>query len=338
MSIAQPPDTTPTLPDRSTRLMLFGIFQIVLGGLCGLGVLSSLAMATAHLAGLTPQSPESEAMTAGTMIPSIVFSLMLAVAFIWLGVGSIRARRWAWTLTVLLSWMWLITGAIVFVGFVFFTGPMMSARFSQEVNMPPQAIVVIQIITIAIMACIYILLPGVFLIFYHGKSVLATCQRRDPQIRWTDRCPMPVLALSILLAYSTVMWMPTAAIYGWVIPMFGIILSGVAGAAVILLLTLVNACLAWGAYRLQMAAWWGMLLLYIVGILSTVVTLSQMDLMELYEKMRIPESQLAMMRKSGMIEMMSSPLVFSMVLVCWIGLLGYLLYVRRYFVRHVEIR
>ena len=30
----------------------------------------------------------------------------------------------------------------------------------------------------------------------------ATCLRRDPKARWTDRCPMPVLALSILTAWS----------------------------------------------------------------------------------------------------------------------------------------
>ena len=140
MSIAQPPDTTPTLPDRSTRLMLFGIFQIVLGGLCGLGGLSNLVMAT-YLAGRMPQSPESEAMTAGTMIPSIVFSLMLAVAFIWLGVGSIRARRWAWTLTVLLSWMWLIMGAFAlpFTAIVLFTDPIMSASLEQQAKMPPRS-------------------------------------------------------------------------------------------------------------------------------------------------------------------------------------------------------
>ena len=36
MSIAQPPAATPTLPGRSTRLMFFGVFQIVLGCSCGL--------------------------------------------------------------------------------------------------------------------------------------------------------------------------------------------------------------------------------------------------------------------------------------------------------------
>ena len=134
--------------------------------------------------------------------------------------------------------------------------------------MPPQALVVIQIITGAVMACIYILLPALFLLFYHRESVRATCQRRDPQIRWTDRCPMPVLALSILHALSAALCMPSMAVYGWVMPAFGVILSGAAGAAVILSLTLAMAYLAWGTYRLQMAAWWGTLLLCIVGTLN----------------------------------------------------------------------
>ena len=61
------------------------------------------------------------------------------------------------------------------------------------------------------------------------------------------------------------------------------------------------------------------------------VTFSRTGLMEMYEKMGMPAAQLEMMRKSGMIESMSrwGP---------WMGMvggavwLGYLLYVRRYFV------
>ena len=59
------------------------------------------------------------------------------------------------------------------------------------------------------------------------------------------------------------------------------------------------------------------------------------DLMKMYEKMQMPAAQLEMMRKSGMIEMMSRWMP-------WMGLiggvlwLGYLLYVRRYFVRNRE--
>jgi hypothetical protein len=279
-------------------------------------------------------APQGEAINARMMIPAIVLYFAMAVALIWLGVGSIRARRWAWTLTVVLSWMWLIMGVIACVGVVLFAGPMMSAAMAQQQpKMPPQAIVIMQIITGAVVACIYILLPAVFLIFYHRESVRATCQRRDPQIRWTDRCPMPVLALSILHT-SGVLCMPSTAAYGFLIPVFGVFLSGAAGAAVVLFLTLVLAYLAWGTYRLQMAAWWGTLLLWIVGTLN-MVAFPQTGLMEMYEKMGMPAAQLEMIRKSGMIEMMSRCMP-------WMGLvggavwLGYLLYVRRYFVRNVE--
>ena len=336
MSTAQPPAATPALPDRSTRLMLFGIFQILLGCLCGLMGLMMVVVSVLGPMVKAAGAPQGEAINAQMMIPAMVLYLAMAVALIWLGVGSIRARRWAWTLTVVVSWMWLIMGVIGCVVFVLFAGPMMSAAIEQQpkMKMPPQALVIMRIITGAVLACIYILLPAIFVIFYHRESVRATCQRRDPQVRWTDRCPMPVLALSILHASGAALYMPSTAAYGFVMPVFGVFLSGAAGAAVILLLTLAMAYLAWGTYRLQMAAWWGTLLLWIVGILN-MVAFSQTGLMEMYEKMRMPPAQLEMIRKSGLIEMMSRWMP-------WMGLvggaawLGYLLYVRRYFVRNVE--
>jgi hypothetical protein len=307
--------------------MLFGVFQIVLGCLCGL---MGLMMLVVSALGPMIRTPQSEAINARSMIPVTAFYFALAVAFIWLGVGSIRARRWAWTLTVVLSWMWLIVGVLGVVGFAVFAGPMMSTSIEQQAKMPPQALVFIQIIAGAAVACIYVLLPGVFVVFYHRESVRATCRRRDPEIPWTDRCPMPVLALSIFLALSVVS-MPLALVQGPVIPLFGVLVSGAAGAAVVLSVTLAMAYLAWGSYHLRMPAWWGTLLLCIVGTLNVAVTFSRVDLMEMYEKMHMPAAQLEMMRKSGMVEMMSRSMP-------WMGLvggavwLGYLLYVRRYFV------
>jgi hypothetical protein len=332
MSTVQLPTATLAYPDRSTGLMIFGIVQILLGCLCGLMV---LMMVVVMMLGPMAKAPQAQAMNPQMMIPSMVFNLLLAVSFIWLGIGSIRARRWAWTLTVVLSWMWLIMGVAGFIGFVFFAGPAMRAAMEQQgqAKMPPEAIMAMRIISGAVLACIYILLPALFLLGYHRASVRATCQRRNPQSCWTDRCPMPVLALSILSALSVVS-MSSMAAYGWVMPVFGVMLSGATGAAVILLLTLVLAYLAWGTYRLQMAAWWGMLLLSIVGSLN-MVAFPPPDLMKMYEKMQMPAAQLEMMRKSGMIEMMSRWMP-------WMGLiggvlwLGYLLYVRRYFVRNRE--
>ena len=62
-----------------------------------------------------------------------------------------------------------------------------------------------------------------------------------------------------------------------------------------------------------------------------VVTFSRTDLMQMYEKMGFPPEQLEMMRKTGIVELMSRWGPW-MGLVGGAGWLGYLLYVRRYFV------
>jgi hypothetical protein len=309
--------------------MFFGVFQILLGCISGL---MALMMVAVGVLGPMARGPQGQAVDARMMIPAMAFYLVLAVVLVWLGVGSIRARRWAWTLTVVLSWMWLIVGVMSFVVFVFAAGPMMSASIAQQQpKMPPAAIVIMQVVMGAVMACIYILLPGLFLVFYQRESVRATCWRRDPQVRWTDRCPMPVLAVCILHGSSALCMPLSAAYYGFVMPAFGHILSGAAGAAVMLPLTLVMAYLAWGTYRLKMAAWWGTLLLWMVGIVN-MGTVSQTLLLEMYEKMRMPAAQLAMIRRSGMIEMMALWMPW-LGIVCGGAWLGYLLVIRRYFVR-----
>jgi len=94
----------------------------------------------------------------------------------------------------------------------------------------------------------------------------------------------------------------------------------------------VLAYLTWGTYRQQMAAWWGTLLLGLAGALDLVITFSVTDLMAMYEKMQMPADQLETMRKMGFIVWMSRSALW-MGLVGGVAWVGYMLYVRRYFVR-----
>ena len=66
------------------------------------------------------------------MIQAIVFYVPLSVAFIWLGIGLVRARRWAWTLTVVLSWIWLIIGVVAFAMIMLFMGPTTWASIAKQ--------------------------------------------------------------------------------------------------------------------------------------------------------------------------------------------------------------
>jgi hypothetical protein len=334
MSTAEPPTTTSWYPDRSTRLLVLGVFQVSLG--CLSGLMALLVVAGSFLAPMA-QAQRAQPLNIQAMIPAMVLYLLLAVVFIWLGIGLACARRWAWTLTVVVSWIWLIMGVAAIIMFASFARPMMRAMIAQQGKMPPEAIIAMELFAGGFVACAYILLPGIFLVCCHNESVRATCQRRDPKARWTDRCPMPVLALSIMFTFSAIsMLFVLLPGYGPVMPLFGVFLTGAAGAAVIVLIELALAYLAWGTYRLQMAAWWGTLLLGLAGGLSMVITFSRADLMAMYEKMKMPADQLEMLRKMGFAELMSQWAPW-MALVSGTAWVGYLLYVRRYFVRAGEV-
>jgi thiol-disulfide isomerase/thioredoxin len=288
---------------------------------------ASTAVSSADLPA-SPEGPQDQAMNRRVMTQVMVVYLLMAVALISLGIGLVSARRWAWTLTVVLSWMWLIKGAIAFVMAVFFIGKVVEGIAQQgELR---QGVLMAMRIAGAVVALIYTFPPAVLLLLCHHDSVRAICQREDPKFRWTDRCPMPVLALSIFLTWLIVSLLSQVA-FRCVMPLFGVFISGAAGAVLILLMTLVMAYLAWGTYRLQRTAWWGTLLVGIAGTVNMVVTFSRTGLTEMYEKMGMPADQIELIRKMGMVEMISRGAPW-MGLAGGAGLLAYLLFVRRYFV------
>ena len=291
----------------------------------------------AILGPIANKMPQAEMIQTKAVIPAIMVYFVLGGAFLWLGIGSIRARRWAWALTVVMSWLWLILGVLSFLSFLFMSNSIMTASIEQQgqVKLPPEAILMMQVISGIMTFGIYVLLPAAFLIFYQRKSVLMTCQRKDPQIRWTDRCPLPVLAISIILAFSALSIFLTIFIYGGTVPIFGHLISGAIGSVSLAFVALIVIYLAWGTYRLQIAAWWGTLLLWIVGMTNTVLMFIQVDLIEMYEKMGMPKAQIELMQKSNLIEL-ASRWGLGITLLSGAIFLGYLFYIYRYFTHKPE--
>ena len=310
--------------DRTVGLVVFGILEIFLGGLCALFVpliAFSIAMGTR---GGTPMDPRM-------MIPGMMMYVLMAVVLIWLGIGSVRCRRWARALSLVLGWLWLVAG-IMGMGFFIVLMPGMQEAMAQQGGAPPREFLfVMQGFMLAMVGCIYIVIPGALVLFYQSRHVRATCEAKDPQVRWTDRCPLAVLALSVVWAV-TAFSMLGALSYGGVFPLFGVLVSGPLGVLVILAVAAAAGYLAWGTYRLKMTAWWGSVAMIAALAVSAVVTFSRMGLMDLYRAMNMPPEQLKMIEQTGMIERMDA-------LMCWFPLVGalvflaYLLFTKRYFTR-----
>jgi hypothetical protein len=310
--------------DRTFGLVFFGIVQILLGGLCGLMVpLMALGMVMGAKGGVP--------VDARSMVPAMMIYPLMAAVLVSLGIGSVLCRRWARALSLVFAWLWLVVGLAGLAFSVVFL-PGMFQGMGGPGNAPPREVfLVILAITFGILGCVYVVIPGVLVLFYRSPHVRATCEAKDPQVRWTDRCPLPVLALSVIWGFAafSVLWMLG---YGGVFPLFGVLVSGPVGLLVILALAVAFGYLAWGTYRLKMPAWWGSIALVAALAVSAAVTFSRVGLMDLYRAWGMTPEQLRMIEQTGMVGKLDALMPWSTVVAPMI-LLGYILFTRRYFTK-----
>ncbi len=189
----------PPYKDRTIGLVFFGLLELALGCLClmmmGLVVVACVA---------TPMPPE-QAVPTEALIPGLIVYGLLAVVFVWLGVGSILARRWARALSLILGWIWLVLGVFA-TAFWVVLAPDIHADMWRQIKqpIPAEAAFSMFLIPAMLLGCGYLVLPGLFVLFYSSRHVRATCETRDPRPRWTDRCPLPVLALVLIFGFSAI--------------------------------------------------------------------------------------------------------------------------------------
>jgi hypothetical protein len=302
--------------DRSIGLMIFGILTIVMGTLCALCV--PLMLFSQSIAARDPMRGVGFV---------FAFYAGLAVLFVWLGIGSIMARRWARALLAIISWGWMAMGLVSLVSMVFMMPQMLKATPPPGGKMSPGTMEAIVIITVAFTGGLFVVIPGIWAFFYSGKNVKATCEHRDPVVRWTDRCPLPVLgaAIWVALCAACMLMLPLAGMA--VLPMFGSLLSGPAAIVVCLVVAGVLFWTAWAIYRLQIAGWWVAVVFPILFAISSVITYSHHSLEEVYRLAGYTQEQIALIQKAGMPEWFTTwgGVVWTLPVV------GYLLFIRRYF-------
>jgi hypothetical protein len=308
--------------DMKAGLIVFGIIQLVIGTFCSFGVFAMM------LVMVLPNAGQSTTINPAMIIPSGLIYGVAAVWFILMGFGSIRAKRWARALILVTSWIGLISGLCAMTYMLMFL-PAMSDQIARSGKIPAEAVVLVKYLTVSLMAFIYIIMPGVMVLFYGNRNVRETCERRDPDICWTDKCPLPVLAISIIFVLLSAS-MLLMGFYGWVIPFFGVLLSGTAGACVTFVCLALFGYVALGSYRLDMGAWWCSVLMMIAWGASVAVTFSRVNILAFYEKMNYTAEQMALMKQ--IVQPMSNTFVWSFLL--WaVVILAYLIYTRRYFVQ-----
>ena len=314
--------------DRSVGLIIFGILTILLGCLAGLFVLLMLAGQAMSARTTGASAPFS------TILPVISIYGALAVALVWLGIGSIMARRWARALLLIFSWSWLVLGLFIVIGLAFLMPKILAIMSSSGTTghpaMTSSTIVGMMVGMFLVYGVFLVILPAVWTFFYNSRHVKSTCETRDPATRWTDACPLPVLGLCLWLLFSVPMMLIMPLAGHCVMPFFGMFLTGLPGTLFCLAIAALWSYAAWLLYKLDVRGWWLILIAMCVFMVSGLMTFAQHDMMEMYRLMGYPEAQIEQIQKTGLLvgNHMSWLMSFSV-----LPFLGYLFFVRKFFPR-----
>lgn len=279
--------------DCSRRLALFGSLALLVG-------LGSFLFALLHLIlPLLPVSSLEDDAAGGPralLMGFLVFALIGAL-FVWAGVGSLRRRRWVQPTMLVIAWTWLIAGAIGLLTVYGMLDDLVILATAEMPELPPEIFTAVEVIVLGLGCIAGVILPAAFVLAYRDDDVRRTCEAHDPSPTWTDRCPVPVLGLSVGLGLAAMLFLPTALVP--VAPVFGSLWTGWKGALAIVVFAGLAGWMAVETYRLRWRGWWGTTSLLVVAGVSVVTTFLRVEPVELYRSMGYSERHLSRLDGAG---------------------------------------
>jgi hypothetical protein len=314
--------------DRSTGLIVFGVILIILG------LFALMFIPLALLGAMMARKVNGGGMPLGYNLLNTSVYAVAGIVFLCLGVGSIQARRWGRDLTLVTSCLWLaygILGTIMLTAVLpstFLAGFRMAAAQNPKAGPVPAGVMaVILTLMIAFFAFFLVVLPVIFVAFYRRADVAETCRHRDAKPRWTEKCPLPLLAVCVLFTFGALYYFLMAFAVP-VYPFFGRYLTGLPAGLALLTAAALEAVLVALFYKKQIVGWWIAIFVLLFRCAAMGFTFGHANLLDAYAKLGMSGRQLDMLRANPMF---SSGLIMWWGVVYIVPFLAYLIWTRRYF-------
>ena len=305
-------------------LIAMSVIFFGIGALTGCGVLAIPFMLMRT--GLAPGPGASQLAMAVVMYGAI------AVAAVWTGVGCCRARRWVRPVVLAGAWPALLMGCVMLIAMIITVLPTMAGlRGNTSGAGMPTLLIMAMFIIPALMAVVFFVgIPATLVWFFQRRQTAQTLWFYDPVPGWTDRCPIPVLAWSLWNGLGALVGSLSLLTNGTV-PVFGFLITGATAAGIIVLVAAIILCAAVGSYLLKPWAWWLSPALSVVWAASWLTLLLRGRLPE-YVAQTTPTNT----PSAQELHMASNPWFLSLTVLGMLLGIGFVVYLRRYFVRSQE--
>lgn len=195
-------------------------------------------------------------------------------------------------------------------------------------DLPPRHLSGVVIGFVVIATLIGVVVPAALAALYWNPRLKRACERLDPKPRWTDGVPLPVLGTSLWLGVIAVRVLLQPA-YG-AVPVFGSIPTGWAAVPYVLPVAAAAGVISVAAFRRRPSAWYGTMALVLLLGASYLVTYARVNLIDVYRAARpLQPQQLKALEVMDLRPLRHA--IIGGVSVAWIGVLAFLLYLRKFF-------
>jgi len=247
---------------------------------------------------------------------------LLAALLLPLGIGTFTLRRWAYTLTCLVLWLWLGAGLLFSLNWV------VLALHQSRAN-PSDPDTALRIAGFSLIFClITVVLPVLLLWLYSRDPVRNTFEINDPRQYWTECYPFPLLiVLGIMLAVIFVFHI--AIFLQGLFPFFGEIIWGRTGVRWLAGNIVIQLVILYGLIRLKRWGLWSSLVYYSALTLSAGLSFYGRSFADILLEMSLPQFELEFLATLTLLEGIS---MFLWIILVLLVLLGLLIYSRGFFI------
>jgi hypothetical protein len=234
-------------------LIVAGIAELVLSAfaaLFGLANLATLLFADRLALGRPRPALLGETPLGSYLTLAVVGEYLgAAIFFLAVGIGTLRARRWARALMLVASWLWLAAGGMT-TGLMAMMLPGVARGLGADDAMAGAILAVV----LALLGFFGVVLPALFVLLYNRRGVREIFERRHPEPDWTDGRPTSVLGLSLamgLFGAVSLLMLPLGTAQ-----LFGRVFTGAPAVLVIVVNAAAWGLMGWLLYRITPGGWW----------------------------------------------------------------------------------
>ena len=216
---------------------------------------------------------------AGSVAYVIIIYGGMCAFFVVMGIGTIRGKTWARKIMLVVSAFWFLTGLMTLLFSLFAMNPLFDMMDTMS-GLPIGGI--IKAVMTVFLVIFFVLLLALMCRVNVSPDVKRTFDTLDEQKHWTDRMPLPLLAVFMFVVFVGLsllssVFMPVPFMF------FGAPMSGPQGKGLWLLSAVLLFFFAYLLFKKRKAGWIGSLALYSFFSLTTIVTIISKGLSAYYQ-------------------------------------------------------